>query len=149
MDSAMTLATYELDGAPYDFLGHAQELICNVDVNDKIFLIRYAIELQEFLVALYYPRFSQLDLSRKGPTPQVDMIAVARRHAAVKLYEHYTSPATERRGHDIRTRASLLSPSKRGLGLRLKRVQAPERLPCFGKRQSQHAFGRPIAERIH
>ena len=87
----MTFIGDDLDDVAYDFLGYANELLHNLDISDESTLIRRAIELQAFSVSLYYPRLSQLDVMRKGPTPQVDMIAVARRHAAVKLYEYYAS----------------------------------------------------------
>ena len=87
----MTFIGDDVDDVAYDFLGYANELLHNLDISDESNLIRRTIELQAFSVSLYYPRLSQLDVTRKGPTPQVDMIAVARRHTAVKLYEYYAA----------------------------------------------------------
>src|SRR5271165_3361162 len=114
----MTSASNDLDDMPYDFLGYANDLLHKADVSDESNLIRRAIELQAFTVSLYYPRLSQLDVSKKGPTPQVDMIAVARRHAAVKLYEYYAARALMRRSSEIRKISSLLTSAKKRLGLK-------------------------------
>jgi hypothetical protein len=119
----MTSVSNDLDYVPYDFLGYMNDLLRNADVTDQMILIRRAIELQAFTVSLYYPRLSQLDVSRKGPTPQVDMIAVARRHAAVKLYEYYAARALTRVRSVIKKSTSLSNPVKKRLGLKFRRDQ--------------------------
>jgi hypothetical protein len=119
----MTFISNDLDVVPYDFLGYANDLVHNAEGSDEIILIRRAIELQAFTVSLYYPRLSQLDVFRKGPTPQVDMIAVARRHAAVKLYEYYADRALIRRSSGITKPTSLTKPRKpikKGLGIKFR-----------------------------
>ena len=67
----MTFIGDDLDDVAYDFLGYANELLHNLDISDESNLVRRAIELQAFSVSLYYPRLSQLDVTRKGPTPPV------------------------------------------------------------------------------
>ena len=83
----MPFASRDLDQEEYDFLGHAQELLSPIDVNDGPLLVRRAIERQAFSAALYRPRPSDLDPNSKAPDSRMDMIAVARRHAAVQFYE--------------------------------------------------------------
>jgi hypothetical protein len=117
----MTFFSDDLDDVAYDFLGYANELLYNLDISDESNLIRRAIELQAFSVSLYYPRLSQLDVTRKGPTPQVDMIAVARRHAAVKLYEYYARRT--RRGRQIKKNTSSSKWIKESLGRKVGRNQ--------------------------
>ena len=95
--------------AQYDFLGNLQKLLVKIDVNDEAQIVRRAIELQAFMVSLYYPCLSQLPTSRKARPPALDMIALARRHAALKLYNDYTSPGIYRRSLNIKGFPSLKS----------------------------------------
>ncbi len=88
--------------ARYDFLGNLQKLLTKIDVNDEALIVRRAIDLQAFRVSLYYPRLSQLPASRKAHPPALDMIALARRHAALMLYNHYTAPGIYRRSLNIK-----------------------------------------------
>jgi hypothetical protein len=74
----------------YDLIGELEKLLIEIDVNDEPTIVRRAIELQAFRVSLFYPRFTQLPVSGKIRSPPVDMIALARRHAALVLYRHYT-----------------------------------------------------------
>jgi len=87
----MTFGAGVSDDTPYDFCGHAQFLLRNVDVNDKALIVRRAIELQAFQVSLFYPHRYRLTASGKRHPPLVDMIALARRHAALELYKRYTA----------------------------------------------------------
>jgi hypothetical protein len=88
--------------ARYDFLGSLQELLIKIDVNDEALVVRRAIELQAFTVSLYYPSLTQLHSSRKTRPPEIDLIAFARRHAALKLYNDYTTPIKYRRSLNIK-----------------------------------------------
>jgi hypothetical protein len=87
---------------PYDLLGNLQKLLIKIDVNDEALIVRRAIELQAFMVSLHYPCLSQLPTSRKVRPPALDMIALARRHAALKLYIDYIPPGTYRRSLNIK-----------------------------------------------
>ena len=111
-----------LDEKPYDLLAQMQELLNPIDVSDKIVLVRRAIQMHALSIALYFPRLSQLEASRKGTVPNVDMIALARRHAAVKLYQHYASPIPRSHPPNSETVRSS-TPVKKGLSIRFKRVQ--------------------------
>jgi hypothetical protein len=57
----MPLGDDTLDEKPYDFLAQVQELLEAIDVNDKVLLVRRAIQMHALSIALYFPRLSQLD----------------------------------------------------------------------------------------
>ena len=73
----------------YNIWENIQSLLTPIDAEDRPFRIRQAIDRQAFSVGLYYPFSSDLDANRKAKDPAADMIAVARRHAAVQFYEYY------------------------------------------------------------
>jgi hypothetical protein len=77
-------------------------LFRDVDVNDEASIIRRAIELQAVLVSLYYPRRVELSPPAEGHLPPVDIIALARRHAALVAYNHYAAPGIYRPGLRIK-----------------------------------------------
>ena len=118
----MPLENGTVDEKPYDFLAQLQELLETIDVNDKVLLVRRAIQMHALSVALYFPRLTQLDISRKGRAPKVDMIAPARRHAAAKLFEHYAAPIPRRPPPDVDD-VRLSTPAISGLSIGFKRFK--------------------------
>ena len=86
----MMLASDGSDDAWYDFVGSAQFLLGSVDVYDEPLLVRRAIELQAFLISLFYPRRYGLTAAGKVRLPRVDMIGLGRKYAALELYTFYT-----------------------------------------------------------
>lgn len=67
----MPLENGTLDEKPYDFLAELHELLETIDVNDEVLLVRRAIQMHALSVALYFPRLTQLDVSRKGRAPRL------------------------------------------------------------------------------
>jgi hypothetical protein len=86
----MTLARVS-DNTLDNFFSGNHSLFHSFDVNDEGFTLRRAIELQGFLVSLYYPLRLELSVQEPAHSNPVDVIVLARRHAALKLYRHYTS----------------------------------------------------------
>jgi hypothetical protein len=111
-----------LEEKSYDLLAEIASLLEPVDVTDKVLWVRRAIRLHTLSVALYFPRLTQLEASRKGRAPSVDMITIARRHAAVKLYEHYASSKLNRNKSTTKTESSR-PPISRGLSARFTRLR--------------------------
>lgn len=118
----MPLEIGTLDEKSYDFLAELQELLETIDVNDKVLLVRRAIQMHALSVALYFPRLTQLAVFRKGRAPKVDMIAIARRHAAVKLFEHFVSPVPRRHPPSV-DNVPLSIPPNSGFTIRIKRIR--------------------------
>jgi hypothetical protein len=79
------------DNTLENFFDGTHSLFRRVDVEDKASIVRRAIELQAFLVSLYYPRRSELPPLAEGHLPPVDIIALARMHAALEAYNHYAT----------------------------------------------------------
>ena len=125
--------------ARYDFLGNLQKLLIKIDVNDEALIVRRAIELQAFMVSLHYPCLSQLPTSRKAHPPALDMIALARRHAALKLYNDYSPPRIYRRRLNIKGLPSWKSVQT-GLSTNFKCIEVLlellKRLSRYRKRRS-------------
>jgi len=97
------------DVTSYDFCGHVQFLFRSVDVNDKALMVRRAIELQAFQVSLFYPQIYRLTASGKRRSPLVDMIALARKHAALELYRRYTARSGGIKGQSLNSIQKTLS----------------------------------------
>jgi hypothetical protein len=91
-DTEMALVRGGSDTTLESFFDGTHFLFRSFDVEDKASIVRRAIELQAFLVSLYYPRRSELSPSAEGHPPPVDIITLARRHAALVAYNHYTAP---------------------------------------------------------
>jgi hypothetical protein len=87
----MILVRGSSDNTLENFFDGTHSLFRRVDVEDKASIVRRAIELQAFLVSLYYPRRSELPPPAEGHLRPVDIIALARMHAALEAYNHYAT----------------------------------------------------------
>jgi hypothetical protein len=106
----MTLTQVDPETRPYEFYGGLQFLLEKFDPKDKALTTRRAIELQAFRVSLFYPRRYRLTASGKHRRPLVDMIALARKRAALEIYRRYTARSPPGfRGHSLKSIAENLS----------------------------------------
>jgi hypothetical protein len=118
----MTLVRSSSDDTLENFFNGTHFLFRSVDVEDKASIVRRAIELQAFLVSLYYPRRSELSPPAEEHRPQVDVIALARRHAALEAFNHYTAPGIYRRSLSIKWLPSWKSVQT-GLSINFKYIE--------------------------
>jgi hypothetical protein len=96
----MTIKTGNSKSGLYDFNGGLQFLLQSVDVNDIGLISRRAVELHAFQLSLYYPYLTQLRINDISPH-KVDMIALGRKYAALRLYNYYASRALYKNTVDI------------------------------------------------
>jgi hypothetical protein len=99
----MTLTQVSSETRPYEFYGGLQFLLEKFDPSDNALTTRRAIELQAFRVSLFYPKIYCLTASGKPRRPLINMIALARKHAALALYERYTARSPGPTGQSLRS----------------------------------------------
>src|SRR5208282_6514334 len=107
----------------YDFRKGLAFLLKSVDVDDTALLARRAVELHTFQFSLYYPRPIQPRIFKKRPPPKTDMVALARKYAAVQLFNYYASRALYKNTIGIK-RTPSLNNIETGLEHNLKPIEA-------------------------
>jgi hypothetical protein len=118
----MALARGGSDTTLESFFDGTHFLFRSFDVEDKASIVRRAIELQAVLVSLYYPRRAELSPPAEGQPAPVDIVALARRHAALVSYNHYTTPRIYRRSLRIGGLASWKTVQE-GLSINLPYIE--------------------------
>lgn len=99
----MTLTQVNSEAGPYEFCRGLQFLLEKFDPSDNAVTTCRAIELQAFRVALFYPKIYRLTASGKPRRPLIDMVALARKHAALALYKRYTARSPGPRGQSLKS----------------------------------------------
>ncbi len=119
----MTIVQGNSKNELYDFREGLKFLLQNVDVDDTALLARRAVELHTFQFSLYYPCPTQLPTIKERSRPKIDMVALARKYAALQLFNYYASRALYKNTLGIKRTPSLKN-IETGLTLNFKPIAA-------------------------
>jgi hypothetical protein len=107
----------------YDFRESLKFLLQSVDVGVTALLARRAVELHAFQFSLYYPYFTQLPPFKERPLPKKDVVALARKYAALQLFNYYASRALYKNTFGMK-RTPSLNNIETGLADNFKPIEA-------------------------
>jgi hypothetical protein len=120
----MTLIPGDAKDKPklYDFNGRLQFLLQSADISDTALITRRAVEIHAFQISLYYPYLSNLPITKERLLPKADMIALARKYAALKLYNYYGARTLRKNAIGMK-RVPSLQNIQTGLANNFKRIE--------------------------